>query len=70
MSAENYFEIDTCKGLITLCIMKKDIKKLFTEAVTGVVQLKRVFLKSFTKFTGKHLCRRLHLNKDAGLQLN
>ena len=50
--------------------MKKEIKKLFTEAVTGVVQLKRAFLKSFTKFTGKHLCRRLPLSKDARLQLN
>ena len=41
----------------------------FTEAATEGVPKKSVLRKVFAKFTGKHLCQRLYLNKVAGLRL-
>ena len=42
---------------------------LYEEAATGDNLSKKVFLKIFTKFTDKHLCRRtLFVNKAPGLR--
>ena len=38
----------------------------FTEAVARCCSVKNVFLKSFAKFTGKHLCHSIFFNKVAG----
>ena len=40
---------------------------MFTEAVAQGFSVKKGVLRNFAKFTGKHLCRRLFLNKVAGL---
>ena len=40
---------------------------MFTEAVAQGVSAKIGVLRHFTKFTGKHLCQSLFLNKVAGL---
>ena len=39
-----------------------------TEAVAPEVLCKKGVLRSFTKFTGKHLCQSLFFNKVAGLR--
>ena len=42
---------------------------LYEEAATGDNLSKKVFLKIFSKFTEKHLCRRtLFVNKAPGLR--
>ena len=41
------------------------VKIVLSEAATGGVLYKNVFLK-FAKFTGKHLCQSLFFNKFAG----
>ena len=41
------------------------VKIVLSEAATGGALYKKVFLK-FAKFTGKHLCQSLFLNKFAG----
>ena len=38
------------------------------EAVAKMCSVKKVFIKFFTKFTGKHLCQSLFFNKVAGLR--
>ena len=43
------------------------VKIVLSEAATGGVLYKNVFLK-FAKFTGKHLCQSLFFNKVAGLR--
>ena len=40
-----------------------------SDAVIRVCSSKQVFLGNFAKFTGKHLCQSLFLNKVAGLKL-
>ena len=42
---------------------------LWLEAATGGVFYEKVFLEIFAKFTGKHLCQSLLLNKVADLSL-
>ena len=39
------------------------------EAAVQRCSIKKVVLRNFTKFTGKHLCQSLLFNKVAGLQL-
>ena len=39
-----------------------------TEAAVGRCSIKKGVLRNFTKFTGKHLCQSLFLNKVAGLR--
>ena len=43
---------------------------LSSEAVARRCSIKKVFLKFFAQFTGKHLCRSLFFNKVAGLTKN
>ena len=45
---------------------KTELPRKFTEAVARSCSVKNVFLKSFAKFTGKHLCHSLLFNKVAG----
>ena len=47
------------------CFIDSVVKIVLSEAATGGVLYKNVFLK-FAKFTGKHLCQGLFLNKFAG----
>ena len=42
--------------------------ELQKEEVVVKCSVKKVFLKNFTKFTGKHLCWSLFFNKVAGLR--
>ena len=46
---------------------KKFTNCRLSEASTGSVQLKKSVLKTLAKFTGKHLCQSLFLNKVSGL---
>ena len=41
-----------------------------SKAATGGVPWKEGVLENFAKFTGKHLCQSLFLNKVAGLRLS
>ena len=41
---------------------------LLVEAVAHTCSVKKMFIKNFTKFTGKHLCQSLFFNKVAGLR--
>ena len=43
------------------------LKILLSEALIRRCFVKKVFLKNFAKFTGKHLCQSLFFNKVAGL---
>ena len=44
------------------------VSLLFTEAVVRRCSVKKVFIKTFTKFTGKHLYQSFFLNKVVGLR--
>ena len=46
-----------------------DVTDKVSEAATGGVLYKKSVLKNFNKFTGKHLCQSVFLNKFAGLGL-
>ena len=46
----------------------KSLMDYKTEAATRGVLLRKVVLRNFTKFTGKHLCQSLLFNKVAGLR--
>ena len=41
-------------------------KRSEKEAVAQTCSVKKVFLRNFAKFTGKHLCQSLFFNKVAG----
>ena len=43
-------------------------KSVSSEAVVRRCSVKKVSLKNFTKFTGKHLCQSLFFNKVASLR--
>ena len=49
--------------------VSKDDTYQETEAVVRRCSVKKIFLRNFVKFTGKHLCQRLFFNKVAGLRL-
>ena len=47
---------------LRVCMLK------YEEAVTQTCSVKKGVLRNFVKFTGKHLCQRLFLNKVASLR--
>ena len=58
------------KSCVFICyFIDSVIKIVLSEAATGGVLYKKVFLK-FVKSTGKYLCQSLFLNKFAGTAVN
>ena len=55
LSAEEFYG---SSNLTWMCMLQKQPLEVFFE--------KKVFLKNFTKFVGKHLCQSLVFNKIAG----
>ena len=51
------------------CVKCKDTKMTFRSNHRRC-SVKELVLRSFAKFTGKHLCQRLFFNKVAGLRMN
>ena len=49
-----------------ISLKSQKLSRKFTEAVARSCSVKIVFLKSFAKFTGKHLCHSIFFNKVAG----
>ena len=72
-----YTNKETCVGLKghTLdsedlsCELLELVKEICAEAATGGILLKKTVLKTFAKFTRKHLCQSLFFNNVAGLSL-
>ena len=69
VSRKHYYHIAKPKGLPFLKLLSSHTGKFqWSEVVVRRCSVKKVVLRNFAKFTGKHLCQRLFFNKIADLR--
>ena len=61
-------DLSFLKPVIAICILDIQIPLKTSKAVSRRCPIKKIFLKSFSKFTGKNLCWSLLFNKVANLR--